>query len=104
VVEGPDVAVMRSSRLEGLAEDCWPEGAPDLVVEVVSPGDSPGPLQHKVGQYLDAGAELVWLAYPARRTVVAYGKDGSVEILGPEQELTAEAVLPGFCCRVGDLM
>ncbi len=100
---GPDVAVILTERAQKLPLNCHPEGAPDLVVEVASPGNRPGQILRKVSQYLDAGAALVWVLYPERGTVVIYAADGRVEILGAEHELTGEPVLPGFRCPVSKL-
>ncbi|MEW6277835.1 MAG: Uma2 family endonuclease [Candidatus Eremiobacterota bacterium] len=98
-LRGPDIAVVAAERWAQLSEDRWPEGAPDLVVEVASPSD----MQRKVGQYLEAGARLVWVLYPHRRSVAAYHSDGVIQLLGEDQELTGEPVLPGFRCRIADL-
>lgn len=100
-VRGPDVAVMRSERK--LSFDKWPEGAPELAVEIVSPSNSPGELHTKIGQYLEAGALLVWVVYPLKRTVVVYDSEGGVQILGEDSDLTGEPVLPGFRCAIRDL-
>ncbi len=103
-LRGPDIAVLQAERLEGLPEDCHPEMAPDLAIEVVSPANSPGDLQRKVAQYLEAGASLVWVVYPARRTVAVYtGGEGLVQLLGDGQELIGDPVLPGFRCSIVEL-
>lgn len=103
-LRGPDIAVIQAERLEGLPEDCHPEMAPDLAIEVVSPANSPGDLQRKVAQYLEAGTSLVWVVYPARRTVAVYtGGEGLVQLLGDGQELIGDPVLPGFRCSIVDL-
>jgi Uma2 family endonuclease len=60
-------------------------------------------LQRKVGQYLDAGAALVWVVYPERSKVAVFEATGLVLLLGEEEELCGEPVLPCFRCRVGDL-
>ncbi|MBI4771495.1 MAG: Uma2 family endonuclease, partial [Chloroflexi bacterium] len=87
-LRGPDVAVILAERARELPRNCHPEGAPDLVVEVASESNRPGQLLRKVGQYLDAGAALVWVLHPDRGTVVVYHADGQTEILRQEQELT----------------
>ncbi|GMU54716.1 MAG: hypothetical protein AMXMBFR33_38620 [Candidatus Xenobia bacterium] len=102
-LRGPDVAVIRVERARELAPDCHPEGAPDLVVEVISESNRPGEMLRKVGQYLESGATLVWVIYPERAQVVVYRSDGEVELLAQDQELTAEPVLKGFHCKVADL-
>ncbi len=76
---------------------------PDLVVEVVSPGDKAEGLFAKVHEYLDAGVRLVWIVYPEARRIVVYRLDGSLDDLGPEATISGEAVIPGFEARVGGL-
>ena len=102
-LRGPDVAVLLTHRLEGLELNGWPDGAPDVVAEVVSPSDRPGEIQRKVGQYLDAGARLVWVLYPERRVVCCYADNGLVQIVQGDQLLDAGQVLPGFSCRLSNL-
>jgi Uma2 family endonuclease len=46
--------------------------APDLAVEVLSPGDRYGDVLEKVREYLDNGTRLVWVIDPGKRTAVVY--------------------------------
>jgi len=41
----------------------FPDLAPDLAVEVLSPGDSPRHVLDKVGEYLQSGVRLVWVIH-----------------------------------------
>lgn len=62
-LRGHDVAVVvrpRSRRGSG----GWIRGAPDVAVEVLSAFDTSTAMQAKTLDYLEAGAELVWLAGP----------------------------------------
>ncbi len=56
-VRAPDVAFLRRERVEsaGEANGYW-KGAPDLVVEVVSSGDTRSEVEGKVAEWLAAGA------------------------------------------------
>jgi len=64
------VAFIAAERLpEGKLPSGFIEGAPDLVVEVLSPNDNPMDLQQKVRDYLEAGARRVWVVAPEARTV-----------------------------------
>jgi len=64
-VRRPDIAFIRTERLEGidLAEVPLPV-APDLVIEIVSKNDRADDLHLKVQQYLAAGVKAVWLSTP----------------------------------------
>src|SRR3954464_15362773 len=65
-VRAPDIAFVRRDRVP-VETQGFPEMAPDLAVEVLSPDDRPGETLAKVGDWLDAGAQLVWVIDPERR-------------------------------------
>ena len=79
------------------------ELVPDLVVEVVSPGDTRIEVRDKVEDWLDSGALLVWVLYPATRSATVYQPNGAAYQLSELDSLNGEGVVPGFSCRVGDL-
>ena len=103
-VRAPDIAFISQQRLEGElpTEAFWP-GAPDLAVEVVSPGDPTGEVDEKVKSWLDAGAKIVWVVNPKWRSVTVYRTATDIKTLTENQELAAEDLVPGFRCRVGDI-
>jgi Uma2 family endonuclease len=104
-VRGPDVCFLTADRVRLLdPESNHFDGAPDLVVEIVSPSDSARDLQRKVDQYLKPGARRVWVIYPDTRQVHAFSSDGSVRRIGPDDDLEAPDVIPGFRIRVGELI
>lgn len=76
---------------------------PDLAVEVVSPNDLADDVEDKRVEWLEAGARLVWVVHPVRRTVHVHTADGASRVFGPADELTADPVLPDFRCPVADL-
>ncbi len=77
----------------------WP-GAPDLVVEVVSPGDTMGEVDEKVRMWIDAGTAMVWVVNPKWRNVTVYRSPTDIKTLTENDELDGEDVVPGFRCRV----
>jgi len=77
---------------------------PALAVEVVSPNDLAEDLQIKLKEYLAAGVRLVWIIYPRARSARAVGLDGVSAELGQDDSLDGRDVLPGFACRVGELI
>jgi Uma2 family endonuclease len=102
-VRAADAAFISHHR----APDPPPSGylalAPDLVVEVVSPGDRPGEIQAKVGDWLTAGSRLLWVIDPGRKRAIVYRDDGSVDLLAHQDALSGEGVLPGFSCSLEDV-
>ena len=103
-VRAPDVSFVSISRLR--LEDI-PDGyidlVPDLVVEVVSPGDTRREVREKVEQWLRAGVRLVWVIYAITRTATIYRSLDDVSYLTEADFLDGEDVVPGFTCRLGNL-
>jgi Uma2 family endonuclease len=104
-VRAPDVSVLRLERIppEGVPRGYFP-GAPDLAVEVVSPGDTASEVLDKVDDWLRAGARAVWVVYPSPVRLFVHRADGSVQQLGPDDEVDGDEILPGFRMRVRDLL
>jgi Uma2 family endonuclease len=103
-VRGPDVAFIARERAPDPDFARYPELAPDLVVEVVSPGDRPGEVLAKVGDWLTAGCRLVWVVDPQRRHARIYRADGSESLVPDTGLLEGEDVVPGFTCPLRDLL
>jgi Uma2 family endonuclease len=102
-VRAPDVAFVSKDRLPDPPPAGYAALAPDLVVEVLSPGDRPGEVLAKVGEWLEAGTPLVWVVDPQRRSARVYRADGSQSSLGPNDALDGERVVPNFSCRLDSL-
>ena len=102
---GPDLSFVAAGRLDapGVSR-VFPQLAPDLAVEVVSPTDSPQRILDKVGEYLEAGVRLVWVIDPDNRRAVIYRALSSVDRVDESGDLDGEDVLPGFRCRLSDIL
>jgi Uma2 family endonuclease len=103
-VRGPDVAFVRKDRLPQPIPNTYLEFAPDLVVEVLSHHDRPGDVLVKVGDWLDAGARLVWVIDPERRLARVYRADGTEYLLDETGQLLGVDVLPGFSCTLASIL
>ncbi len=103
-VRAPDVAFLRRDRLPEPEPTGFPDLAPDLVVEVLSPGDRPGEILTKVADWLFAGTRLVWVVDPERRLARVYRHDGSELIVSADQALDGEDVVPGFSCPLASIL
>ncbi len=103
-VRGPDIAFISRDRLPDPEPAGFTDLAPDLVVEVLSPGDRPGDVLAKVADWLSAGTRLVWVIDPARRGARVYRDDGTEQILTADQMLDGEDVVPGFSCPLGEIL
>jgi Uma2 family endonuclease len=102
-VRAPDVGFVSSAH----ASERLPKGyvpfAPDLAVEVVSPGDTAGEVHEKVLEFLRAGTRLVWVLYPESRTIVVHTPEGA-HTLTEEDALDGGDVLPGFSVLTGEVL
>jgi|ERR1043165_9084044 Uma2 family endonuclease len=97
----PDVSFLSWSRLKGkIPKEAAPLIAPDLAVEVISPGNTKGEMRRKCREYFQAGTLLVWMVNPRKRTVTVHTASDSFEILGESHTLTGGSVLPGFSINV----
>ena len=96
----PDVSVVLGDKpveREGAAEYM-----PDVVVEVQSPDDSWREMIRRGVFYLDHGAKIVLLVYPAKKQVeVLMGDDKMLLNIGDVIDLTA--ALPEFTIAVADV-
>jgi Uma2 family endonuclease len=102
-VRGPDVAFVSFERLAGQElPETWFQFSPDLVVEVISPGDRPKYIREKVQDWFAGGARRLWLFYPRTRNVYVLRSPTDVRILGSDDTLISDDVLPGFSCPVAD--
>jgi Uma2 family endonuclease len=103
-VRAPDVAFVTRARLDelGRVDGYWP-GAPDLVIEVVSPNDRYTDVEDKTTDWLDAGARMVLIVNPRKRNVTVYRSRNDIVILGAEDRLTGGDVVDGWELRVGDI-
>ena len=100
-VVGADVAFVPAGRIPpaGLPKGYW-DGAPDLAVETVSPGDTVEEVEEKVDAYLAAGTRAVLVLNPRRKTVTSHrpGRNPLVQHAG--DVLNLDDVVPGFSCDV----
>lgn len=103
-VRKPDLTFIRKGRLPGgQPDEGWLTTVPDLVVEVVSPGDRVEDLELKLDDYRQAGIPLIWVIYPATGRAQVLGAKRPRTELGPDGVLDGEDVLPGFTCSLRGL-
>jgi len=101
----PDVIFVVKERLDIVKAERV-EGAPDIVVEVLSPGNWLVDRRDKFKIYAKAGVREYWLIDPKARTIELYGLRGSTYALigkyGVGESVRSE-VLPGFAVKVEDI-
>ena len=103
-VLGADVAFISHERLAKIENpDKFGPFAPDLAVEVLSPGNRPGEIAEKIALYFGAGARAVWVFNPKKRTAAVYASPTDVRILNEQETLDGGEVLPGFTLDLAKL-
>ncbi|MFL6254136.1 MAG: Uma2 family endonuclease [Pyrinomonadaceae bacterium] len=103
-VRAADIAFVLRERIPetGIPKNFW-ELAPDLVVEVVSPGDTYSEVLEKVEDWLKAGVRAVWVVDSKRRSITVYRSMKDVMRLSEDDELDGGDVVPGFRCKVSEI-
>ncbi|HEY9231288.1 MAG TPA: Uma2 family endonuclease [Blastocatellia bacterium] len=103
-VRAPDVAFVSRERLEAVKSTTgFFPGAPDLAVEVVSPGDTYTEVEEKAMDWLAAGARMVLALNSRKRTVTVFRSLNDIVILGDDAILDLDDVVPGFKIAVKDI-
>ena len=103
-VRAPDVAFIRRERMPaGLSRRGYFPGAPDLAVEVISPNDLYTEVDEKVAEWLEHGTRMVLVVNPRRKSVAMHRPGRDVRMLGVEDTLDGEDVVPGWTLAVRDL-
>jgi Uma2 family endonuclease len=93
----PDLAIILGER--DLPTDRPIEGAPDMVLEVVSPSNTPREIHQRISDYFAAGCKRVWVLYPEEREIYIHGR-GDVARRRAEELLEEPELLPGFSVKV----
>ena len=98
----PDIAFVGKARLKEIevAPDKFLAGAPDLVVEVLSPADRMTQINRKLEHYFEHGTKLAWLVNLPKQQVHIYTADSIEALTDLDDFLTGGAVLPGFKCKL----
>ena len=98
----PDVAVFLRSRLPDgkLPRQQVCPVAPNLAVEVLSPGNTRREIEKKLETFFASEVESAWVADPRSRTVRVYTSPEHVTEHGEEDTLDGGSVLPGFTLSI----
>ncbi len=99
----PDVGYVSNERLRPLSDSEieLPPLAPDVAVEILSPGDRRADVDDKISVYLRSGSSLVIVVDPRQRSVELHDAAGTR--LLDEGGTIEHAALPRFAYSVRDL-
>ncbi|MCC8125999.1 MAG: Uma2 family endonuclease [Clostridiales bacterium] len=98
----PDISVI-CDKSKLTEKECI--GAPDWIIEVVSPGSRKHDYSRKNMLYLEAGVREYWIVDPdkGRTTVYRYEQDAAPTIFAFDQEIEV-GIYHGFAITVADLL
>jgi Uma2 family endonuclease len=103
-VRQPDIAFVHAERLlHDRDRDRSVRLAPDLVIEIVSPSDRRSAVVTKAYEYVSFGVRLVWVVDPPSRTITIFRLDGTTDVVGRDDSIDGEDVLPGFRAAIRDI-
>src|SRR5205085_5651884 len=101
----PDILFISKDRLHIIGQQKI-EGAPDLVVEILSASTAYYDLKHKKLQYESSGVKEYWIVDPMEETVEIFNNvDGKFVLFSQAQKqgIVRSALLHGFEIEVGPL-
>jgi Uma2 family endonuclease len=103
-VRAPDVAFVSRARVETVGEvEGFRPRAPDLAVEVISPGDGYTEVEEKIFAWLDAGTKMVVVVNPRQQSVTVYRSQTDITAFTEAGVLDGVDVVPGFELAVREI-
>ena len=89
-VKAPDVVWISDGLLAQVREQAASPTAPELCIEVMSPGNTKAQQLHKKALYLEAGAREVWIC----------SEQGNIEFYDASGKLQQSVIAPSFPNRI----
>ena len=102
-VRAADVLYISHERYALKGSSVFLDVAPDLIVEILSPGDSWTEVTQKLRDYFAIGVRVVWVIDPAARTISAYRSLTDIREFTANDTLPGDDILPGFSLPVAGL-
>jgi Uma2 family endonuclease len=98
----PDITVICDEKKRG-KEGC--RGAPELIVEILSPSNTAIEMQRKFDVYREAGVAEYWILESVRKTLTVYQFEGEKVITRKygEKDTAPSAVLQGLLVELGPI-
>jgi Uma2 family endonuclease len=98
-MRSPDAAWVRRERLANLTAEQkqrFLPPCPDFVIELRSPSDPLPPVEAKMREYIENGAQFGWLIDPEERKVHVYRPDETMRIMENPQKVSGDPILQGL--------
>lgn len=82
-------------------------GAPDLVIEVLSPGNSEKEMKQKYNVYEESGVREYWVVYPDYEHVLIFSLDDSGKFVGQHPRINGDIlqsfIFPGLAINLSEV-
>lgn len=101
-IRAADVAFVSKQRLPVVPRR-YLDVAPELVIEILSPGDRWQDVRQKLEDYFSIGVDQVWIVEPENRTVLAYTSPTTLEKYGDQDVIHGSGPLAGFSLSLAEL-
>lgn len=101
----PNVSFITKERLQGIKRlpKGFFSGAPDLVVEIISPNNTFAELHGKMIEYFANECRLAWLIHPDEQSILVYRSPRPDRLLKITDNLDGEEIIPGFSMPISNL-
>lgn len=99
----PDIMVVCDASIIDERGIC---GAPDLIVEILSPSNSKVEVRYKFELYEEAGVKEFWLINPSEENIIIYHLTNGKYIAGrpfAEGDIIESKTIEGFCLDVAEM-
>jgi Uma2 family endonuclease len=101
-VRAPDIAFMAAAQIRNVDPHGVLRVVPQLVVEVVSPGNTSNEMTRKIELYKNAGVKAIWVLDPVVEKAELH-QGNSVRTLSGDDTLSEPQILPGFSILLSSL-
>lgn len=102
-IRGADIVFLSRERAPKGPPKGYLEVAPELIIEIVSPGNTWTDMRRKIDEYFDAGVDRVWIVEPETKSVLVYKDSTTIEKYEAGDVLAGDGDLEGFEISVDDI-
>lgn len=101
----PDIVVV--CDIEKLQDDRFVDGAPDLIIEILSPGNRQIETEYKLSLYEENGVKEYWVVSPGQKQVTQFSLNAAETYNEPiiryNGEVICSSTIIGFCISLKDM-